>query len=180
MPKQKPCQKLIYKLSSSRLKQADWKLTLPLSLAMKNGTDLVALQDSQLLRWICELNGTNNLAEETAKLQKEISLRKRLPESKEQRDAIQRLYEKLYGLQYQKDYLCVVMDSNKDYDRANQGFSVNGYPYHRLLGTNGGIKKSTIVYLGDRIYTEIQKRMDNGRDQTKPIVSFVNWTVGFS
>lgn len=64
----------------------------------------------------------------------------------------------------------MVMDSDKDYDRANQGFKINSYKYHRLLGTNGGIKKSSIVYIGDNVFNEISKRMDNGRDKTKPII----------
>lgn len=168
--KQKSCHKLVYKLPSSRLKQAEWNLTLPLSSAMKNKNDVVALNDSQILRWICELNGIEHLDEDVLKIQKKIKYVKKQPESKEHRNAIKKLYAKLYALQYQKDYFCMTMDSNKDYDRANQGFLINGYPYHRLLGTNGGIKKSTIVYIGDHVYQEIVKRMDNGRNKNKPII----------
>ena len=137
---------------------------------MKNKNDIVALNDSQILRWICELNGIENLDFEVSKLKKEIKLVKREPISKENKDKIKGLYRKLYSLQYQKDYFCMIMDSDKDYDSANQGFKINGYKYHRLLGTNGGIKKSTITYIGDNIYKEIIKRMDNGRDKTKPII----------
>ena len=61
MAKQPSCHKFIYKLSSKRLKQSGWNLTLPLKTAMKNKNDIVALNDSQLLRWICELNGVENL-----------------------------------------------------------------------------------------------------------------------
>ena len=59
--KQQSCHKFIYKLPSKRLKQAKWNLTLPLQSAMKNKNDIVALNDSQILRWICELNGIENL-----------------------------------------------------------------------------------------------------------------------
>ena len=137
---------------------------------MKNKNDIVALNDSQILRWICELNCIENLDDEVSKLQKEIKTIKKLPKSKENKDKIKELYEKLYSLQYQKDYFCMIMNSDKDYDRANQGFKINGYKYHRLLGTNGGIKKSTITYIGDNVFEEIVKRMDNGRDKTKPII----------
>ena len=170
MAKQKSCHKFIYKLPSKRLKQARWNLTLPLETAIKNKNDVVALNDSQILRWICELNGLGNLDMEVAKVKKEIKYVKKLPGSKENRNAIKKLYEKLYSLQYQKDYFCLIMDSNQDYDRANKGFKINGYQYHRLLGTNGGIKKSTIIYIGDNVYKEIVKRMDNGRDKNKPII----------
>lgn len=170
MASQKTCHKFIYKLPSKRLKQAKWKLTLPLQAAMKNGNDIVALNDSQLLRWICELNGIEDLDKEVSGLKKEIKTIKKQDKSNENREKIRKLYNKLYSLQYQKDYFCLVMDSNSDYDRANQGFKINNYEYRRLLGTNGGIKKSTITYIGSNIFPEIVRRMDNGRDKTKPII----------
>ena len=143
MIKQQACHKFIYKLSSKRLKQSRWNLTLPLKTAIKNKNDIVALNDSQILRWICELNGIDDLDGEVLKLKKEIKYVKKLPKSQENNIKIRELYEKIYSLQYQKDYFCMIMDSDKDYDRANQGFKINGYKYRRLLGTNGGIKKST-------------------------------------
>ena len=168
--KQKSCHKFIYKLSSKRLKQAKWNLTLPLQSAMKNKNDIVALNDSQILRWICELNGIDDLDVEVSKLKKKIKDIKKQPKSKENKYKIKKLYEKLYSLQYQKDYFCMIMNSDKDYDRANKGFKINGYSYRRLLGTNGGIKKSTITYIGENVYDEIVKRMDNGRNKSKPII----------
>lgn len=137
---------------------------------MKNKNDIVALNDSQILRWICELNNIENLDGEVSNLKKQIKSVKKQPKSKENKDKIKELYEKLYSLQYQKDYFCMIMNSDKDYDRANQGFKINGYKYRRLLGTNGGIKKSTITYIGENVFDEIVKRMDNGRDKTKPII----------
>lgn len=157
-------------MSSKRLKQAKWNLTLPLQTAMKNKNDIVALNDSQILRWICELNGVENLDYEVSKIKREIKFIKKQPKNKENKDKIKELYDKLYSLQYQKDYFCMIMNSDKDYDRANQGFKINGYKYHRLLGTNGGIKKSTITYIGENVFDEIVKRMDNGRDKSKPII----------
>ena len=157
-------------MPSKRLKQTKWNLTLPLQTAMKNKNDIVALNDSQILRWICELNGIENLDYEVSKLKREIKFIKKQPKNKENKDKIKELYDKLYSLQYQKDYFCMIMNSDKDYDRANQGFKINGYKYRRLLGTNGGIKKSTITYIGENVFDEIVKRMNNGRDKTKPII----------
>ena len=170
MIKQQACHKFIYKLSSKRLKQSRWNLTLPLKTAIKNKNDIVALNDSQILRWICELNGIDDLDGEVLKLKKEIKYVKKLPKSQENNIKIRELYEKIYSLQYQKYYFCMIMDSDKDYDRANQGFKINGYKYRRLLGTNGGIKKSTITYIGDNVYEEITKRMENGRNKSKPVI----------
>jgi hypothetical protein len=137
---------------------------------MKNEKDIVALNDSQILRWICELNGIDNLDEKVTKTKAKIRHIRKEPKSNQNKIKIEKLYEELYSLQYQKDYMCLIMDSDGDYDRANSGFKINGYSYHRLLGTNGGIKKSTITYVGGNIVEEIRKRMDNGRDKTKEIV----------
>lgn len=170
MAKRQSCHKFIYKLPSERLKTAKWDLDLPLPSAMKNKNDIVALNDSQILRWICELNGIKDLESEVSRVKKEIKFIKKQPKSRENKNKINELYKRQYSLQYQKDYFCMIMDSDKDYDRANKGFKINGYEYHRLLGTNGGIKKSTIVYVGDRVFKEIVKRMDNGRDKAKPMI----------
>ena len=93
---------------------------------MKNKNDIVALNDSQILRWICELNGIEDLDSEVSKLKSDIKHIKKLPKSKENKDKVKELYEKLYSLQYQKDYFCMIMNSDKDYDRANKGFKING------------------------------------------------------
>jgi len=66
--------------------------------------------------------------------------------------------------------MCLIIDRDSDYDRANKGFSINGVQYKRLLGTNGGIKNSTIVYVSERLYPELKRRIDNGRNKEIPIV----------
>ena len=68
------------------MKQAGWDLSLPLDIAMKNKNDIVALNDSQILRWICELNGIDNLDFEVSKIRKEIKYIKKQPKSKENKE----------------------------------------------------------------------------------------------
>jgi len=168
---QKSCLKLIYKIHSKQLKKAKWNLTLPLNVAMSDYPDnIVSLNDSQLLRFIDELNGVCGIDEEIKSIQKKIKYTKRKPKSRETKAEVKALYNKLYELQFQKDYVCVIMDSNKDYDRANCGFSINGIKYRRFLGTNGGIKNSTIVYVNELLYPELKKRLDNGRNKNVPLV----------
>lgn len=66
--------------------------------------------------------------------------------------------------------MCLIIDKEKDYYRACKGFSINGISYKRLLGTNGGIKNSTIVFVSERYVDELKRRIDNGRDMTKELV----------
>lgn len=168
---QKSCLRLIYKLESTQLKRAKWNLNLPLEEAIINQPrSVVSLADSQVMRFIDEINGIDNISEKVRDVQQKINITKKKPKSRETKVAIQELYRSMYELQFQKDYICVIMNSKTDYDRANLGFTVNGISYRRFLGTNGGIKNSTIVYVSERIYPELKKRLDNGRNKDKTFV----------
>lgn len=162
---------MIYKVHSKQLKKANWNLTMPLETAMSDYPEMiVSLNDSQLLRFIDELNGVTEIDEKIREIKKKIKYEKKRPRTRETKVNIKNLYRNLYGLQFKKDYVCVIMDTNSDYDRANQGFSINGIKFRRFLGTNGGIKNSTIVYVNADLYPELKRRLDNGRDMTKPLV----------
>lgn len=168
---QKSCLRLIYKLESKQLKQAKWNLDLPLEEAIiTQPRSVVSLSDSQVMRFIDEINGISDVNEQVRSVQRQINFVKKKPKSAENKKEIRRLYSKLYNLQFQEDYLCVIMNTEADYDRANLGFTVNGIKFRRFLGTNGGIKNSTIVYVSERIYPELKKRLDNGRNKEKKFV----------
>lgn len=168
---QKSSHRLIFKLHTKQLKNAKWKFELDLITAMRDYPEcVVALNDSQCLRFIDEINGVEDVTPKVNEIYRRIKIEKRKPRSRETKRNITMLYDALYELLFQKDYICIVMDSLKDYDRANEGFTVNGIKYKRLLGTNGGIKNSTIVYVSERVYPELKKRMNNGRDMTKRLV----------
>ena len=83
---------------------------------------------------------------------------------------IKDLYQQLYKLQFKEDYLCLIIDKPSHYDRANQGFKVNGIEYRRLLTTTNGVKTSTVVYTSARLHDELKKRIQNGRNLNIPLV----------
>ena len=66
--------------------------------------------------------------------------------------------------------MCLIIDREKDYYRACKGFTINGVKYRRLLGTNGGIKNETIVFVSEKLVEEIRRRIDNGRDMSIEMV----------
>lgn len=73
-------------------------------------------------------------------------------------------------MQFKKDYLCLIIDKPSHYDRANQGFKVNGIEYRRLLTTTNGVKTSTVVYTSVELRDELKKRIENGRNTSIPLV----------
>lgn len=167
--KQLVCQKYIYKIHSSRLRSSKWKLNLPLAEARKN-EEIISLADSQILRWIDELNGVTDADERAKEIRREIRRIRNEPNSVLNRREIRRLYSELDDIQFKPDYMCLIIDKEKDYHRACKGFSINDVEYTRLLGTNGGIKNETIVFVSKRLAGELRQRIDNGRDLTKELV----------
>lgn len=164
-------QRRIYKINSTFLKANKWNLDLPLDVAMTDYNDLIiTINDSQLLRWIDELNGTKDITAEIKTI-KEL-IRKEKSKTKTTRTAakIKALYQRLFDLQFCPDYVCVVMDKIKDYDKTNKGFSINGIKFKRLLGTTGGIKAKTIIYINEKLYSPIMAKINNGRNPNVPIV----------
>ncbi len=167
--KQLVCQKYIYKIHSSRLRKERWKLTLPIEEARRND-EVISLADSQVLRWIDELNGITDADKQAREIKQEIKRVRKEPNNIQNRRVIKQLYTKLDKLQYKPDYMCLIIDKEKDYYRACRGFSINGIKYKRLLGTNGGIKNSTIVFVSEQLADELRRRIDNGRNLESQLV----------
>lgn len=168
--KQLVCQKYIYKIHSSRLRKERWKLTLPIEEARRND-EVISLADSQMLRWIDELNGITDADAKAHEIKTQIRRLRKEKNSPQNKRAIRQLYKDLDTLQFKPDYLCLIIDKEKDYYRACRGFSINGVRYKRLLGTNGGIKNSTIVFVSERLADELRRRVENGRNPNKELVT---------
>ncbi len=168
MSKHLTSQRFVIKIHTSRLRRAKWNVTLTISQAREN-KELVALSDSQIMRFIDELNHITNPTLQIAAIKSQIQELKQDPNLARSRPKIKKLYEELDALQFKKDYVCVVIDSPKDYHYIYQhGFKINGVPYQRLLGTTGGVKNNTIVFVTKKLYPELKRRIDNGRNLEKP------------
>lgn len=168
--KQLSCQKYILKINSSRLRRERWNLTLPIDEARRN-EEVISLADSQVLRWIDELNGIEGADQKAKEIKSQIKALRKEPVNTQNKRKMRQLYSDLDSLQYKPDYMCLIIDKEKDYRRAVKGFKINGIKYKRLLGTTGGIKNSTIVFVSERLWSEIRRRIDNGRDVTKELVT---------
>lgn len=167
--KQQSCQRYIYKIHSERLRDAKWQLSLPIATARTNN-ELVPLADSQILDFIDEINGVTDTDEIAQSIKTQIKSVKREPTSLTNRKLIKLLYSKLDETLFRADYMCLVVDRVSDYRRACKGFTINGVRYVRLLGTNGGIKCSTIVFVNEQIASELVRRINNGRNTAKEMV----------
>nr|DAW45474.1 MAG TPA: RNA-dependent RNA polymerase [Caudoviricetes sp.] len=180
MAKQKTTQQFVFKINSTLLAKNNWDLTLPLERARRVPGLVVSLGDSQILTWINQLNGTTGYDIKAKNIKKEIKYLKQQPNCKENKKKITDLYKNLYDLQFKKDYVSLIIDKQKDYDRANEGFKINGISYKRLLCTTNGVKTSTVVYASEQPVNDsgimttmveaLKRRIENGRNINIPIV----------
>lgn len=182
MAKSQKNQTFVLKINTGYLSRHNWNLSLKLSEIRKQSQLVVSLGSSQVLRWM-EKDGNDATA--TAIKQK-IKDKKKLGNSAENKKEIGKLYDELYATQFQQDYMMLVMDSTKDYRYAyNNGFTVtidygkkvevdddgNEYEksdirtvkYKRFLGTAGSIKKSTIIFVNEKIHGWLMTKINNGR-----------------
>lgn len=169
MSKQQVYQKYIFKINTTRLKKAKWNLTLPLAEARRND-EVISIGDSQMLRWIDELNGCESVEERVWEIRRAIRGIRRQESTVQNRREIRKLYNELDELQFKPDYMHLVIDKNKDLIRACRGFTINGVKYVRLLGTSGGVKNSTVVFVNEKLAPLLRARIDNGRNTDIPLV----------
>ncbi len=168
-----PQQRYIYKINSGRLRKANWDLKINIAEAISN-EELISVSESTLIRFIDNIKGviTDGIYEKTKNIENQIRDIKRLPTSIMNCNMIKDLYARKYKLLFMKDYINVVMDSNKDFDRLNmkRGFRVNGIKFKRLMGTPNGIKNYTIIYVNEKMYDKLMEKLNNGRNMDKKLV----------
>ena len=162
-------QRYIYKIESSRLRRSKWNLQLSIEGAKESG-ELISIADSEVLRFIRNINKTTNDEVAYNETLKKISELKKNKTKIEDRRRIKELHNQLDEITFVRDYITVVMRNNSDFDRANKGFLINGIKFKRLLATTGGVKNNTVVYINEALHSEINRRLDNGRDLTKRLV----------
>lgn len=167
MSKHLTSQRYVFKIHSSRLRRSKWNLQLSVKQAREN-KELIALSESQMMRFIDELNGITNPELHILNIKSKIKNLKYEKNLSVSRPKIKKLYEELDTYQFKKDYVCVVIDNNKDYYKMyKHGFKINKITYRRLLGTTGGVKNNTIVFVNEKLLPELKRRIDNGRNMSK-------------
>lgn len=167
MSKHLTSQRYVFKIHTSRLRRAKWNLQLTISQAREN-KELIALSESQMIRFIDELNGIENSDLHISDIKSQIKKLKFEKNLAISRPKIKKLYEELDRYQFKKDYVCVVIDSNKDYTKIyKNGFKINGITFRRLLATTGGVKNNTIVFVNEKLLPELKRKINNGRNLSR-------------
>ena len=82
---------------------------------------MISLADSQILRWIDELNGITDADARAREIKLKIKALRREDTCLQNKKDIRQLYKDLDALQFKPDYMCLIIDREKDYYRACKG-----------------------------------------------------------
>lgn len=162
-------QRYIYKIHSSRFKVNDWNLTLPYNEA-KDNSELVSIGDSIALRMIRKMRKYDTKEDYIIELKKSRKKLRNKKTSDSIRGKIKVLDNEINEITFMKDYITIVFDNIADWKRANskkKSVILNGVEFLRLVGTNGGIKKNTVVFCAKEIHKELDRKLNNGRNLEK-------------
>lgn len=162
------------KLHSSLLNDYKWDYSTTIEDLRKDSRAVVSLNDSQVLRWLAKINGTEDSDETAKRLKSEIKQLKKEPSTKNNKKLINEKYKELYKTRFTTDYMMIVFDKKSHYDRARKGFTITvdgvSTTYRRFIGTANSIKKNTIIFVNVDVYDKLMWHMNNGRDMSKPVV----------
>lgn len=167
-------QRMILKIESKDLKKAKWKFEVNLETALDEKL-IISVSESQLIRWIDKLKGRGDVNAQIKSVKSKIKKIKKNKEDTHRKEKLRKAYSKRDNLQFIPDLVNVVFPpckngENRDYDRANKGFTINGVRFVRLLGTPNGIKKCTILYVAEDLHADLMKRIENDRQPEKELI----------
>ena len=117
------------KLDSGLLKENKYNLNLSFYECLKSNL-IISLADSQMLRSIRDITGQKIDRVQLEEWWQERDAIKKRKNSKANRQKIKDLQDKIYNMMYIPQYITVVMESVKDYERMfKKGFYFNGRLY---------------------------------------------------
>ena len=141
-----------------------YDVNIELNDAAKNSEIIISVGHSQLIKWIEELTNTEDNYLKAEALRKEIRQLKKQESTRESKREIKIKYDKLYELQFEPNLVSVQFDKKSHFDKCCQSLIINGKPFHRLYGTPGGLKMSTVLFISQELYEPIYARVTNGRN----------------
>lgn len=157
------------KLNSGLLKEYKYDLNISFEECLKNGL-IVSLADSQMLMSIRDITGQRIDREELESWYEERDRIKKRKNTKENRAKIKELQNNIYNMMYIPQYITVVMESVKDYERIfKKGFRFNGRLFKRISCSASQARVSTVAFCDAEIKEELKRRLDNGRRMDKPL-----------
>ena len=157
------------KFQSNVLKEFKYNLNITFGECLRSGM-VISLSDSQILKSLRDITGQKVDLIQLEEWYAERDALKKKKNLKNNRQKIKDLQEKIYKMMYIPQYVTVVMESTKDYERMfKKGFILNGKKFKRFSCSASQARVSTIVFVQEEYREELKKRLDCGRDLNHPL-----------
>ena len=153
----------IVKIPSTEIIDSKMSLKLEMDELLEEGW-IVGLASSYVIRSIDDIAKTGYEEERVQQLKREIFHLTQEGHNKANSKRYVSLKQELDEILFLKYLVCVKIDKSKHYDLINRGFVINGTRYKRFLSTPASIKKGEVFYADETILDELQRRIDNGRN----------------
>lgn len=142
----------LYKVDGKTLRAANWNLDMDFNKALSKDF-IISFSGSQVIDWIYELRGTSyKQASETYSELKGLL--------KQGKGNPRELRQEIYQLSFIDELIQVEFNSKSDFNRAVQGFEVNGINYKYLASKGSNV----ITFIREELYDIISIRLDADRN----------------
>ena len=132
--------------------------------------NIISLADSQVLKTIRQLTNHKVDLNKIEEWYNERDRIKNRANSKENKERIRELQKNIYDMMYIPEYITVVINSDKHYDKFfNHGFIFNGNKYTRFSCSASQARVNTVVFIKDELKNQMKEILDNGRKKDKSI-----------
>ena len=145
----------------------NYDVNLSLNDVAYNSEIVISVGHSQLIKWIEEETGTSENYLKVQKIRREIKELKKLDNTIDNQNMIRNKYNDLYKFQFEPNLVSIQFDNKAHFNKCCSKLTINGQKFHRLYGTPGGLKMSTVLFINSELYSSIKAKIDNGRRDTK-------------
>ena len=162
----------IFKIASDRLRDSNWKIEdLSLEQARLNG-EVIQISNSQMVRTIFSITGRRFSQfdlDELLEKKKRITSKQN---SKKSRKDISDILDEIDEYLFIPEIVNVEFEDRRHYLKIIKrgGFAVNGVNYVPFMSSAGQIRRSSSLFIDERIKEQITDIFNNGRDLSKEIV----------
>ena len=153
---------VIFKLSSSRIKNENYKINLSLYDARKN-QETVRVGDSQLLTVVRRITKNVFSKENLEKLQSE----KKIFSKQNKREDVLRLMKEIDEMLFIDSVVEIKFDNKKHYQHIiEKGLFINDLKYVRLLAGSGNLRRNVVFFIKESLYEDVINILENNRNKT--------------
>lgn len=161
-------QRLIYKIDSGWFRIHDYNVNMSFEVAKEEGY-VVGIGDSDCLRKIRHIT-QNEVKEE------DINILKRKKDKSKTKTEIKEYTQEIEILKFEPNYIAIEFEgdgSAKDWNymkNPKNNVFLNGKKIVRLVGTTGGIKNNTVIFVPEEIHEELDRMLNCDRDTSKKYI----------